>query len=405
MYKNGQASVSLRVEVLRDGGVYTVLHPVTPPEVQMNAASELKMSMRGEFFPPEKEVRWLTDRIRPVLILDGEEYPVGVYIGTTPKRRRIGGRETVTLEAYSVLYMAQRVTMPDGYIIREGTNYIGALQDLLQLAGIGIYVSDSTDKRIPTDRADWPAETRVIEVINELLAEINYRDVWVDLTGIVHLTSGAAETEAAAASANARLTVGVNGVKILCESLTVTEDAVIVGVLDIQQDDDSVTVLVRDMPVPETSGEPDHVYTDGQYSIISDDIDVDTDYFDKANVFRAVCSSPDLPEPMVAEVENDDPESPFSTTTLGVRIVQTEEVPSIADYAELQAKAAQMRHKALQTVETVDFVTALNPTHNTWDTVGLSVGGESGIYTEKAWRMVLDASGEMRHTVERTVFI
>lgn len=405
MYKHGQASISLRVEVLRNGGVFTLLHPVTAPEVQMNAASELKMSMRGDFFPPEEDIHWLTDRIRPVLIMDGEEYPVGVYIGTTPKRRRSGGRTIVTLEAYSVLYMAQRVTMPAGYIIRAGTNYIGAIQDLLQLAGIGIYVSDSTDKRITTDRADWPAETRVIEVINELLAEINYRDVWVDLEGIVHLTSGATKTETNAASANARLTVGGNSVKILCESLTVTEDAVIIGVMDIQDDGGSVTILVRDQPEPEAGGGPDHVYAEGKYSIISDDIDVDTDYFDKANVFRAVCSSPDLPEPMVAEVENDDPESPFSTTTLGVRIVETEEVSSIADYAELQAKAAQMRHRALQTVETVDFVTALNPTHNTWDTVGLSVGGESGIYTEKAWRMVLDASGEMRHTAERTVFI
>lgn len=416
MYKGGQAAVSLRVEVLRGGGVYTVLHPVSPPEVQMNAQSELKMSLRGDFFPPEKEVHWLTDRIRPVLSVDGEEYPVGVYIGTTPRRRLAGGRAVITLEAYSVLYMAKRVTMDPGYIIRAGENYIGAVQDLLQMAGIGIYISDPTDKRVPTDRADWPPDTSVLDVANELLAEINYRDVWVDLNGIVHLTAGTqGEAEAVTMSVRAAshgVTISGNTVTVLCDKVTASGDAVTALVSGVSVSGNTVTVTVAgsepgepeepDVPV---IGVPDHVYTEGQYSIVSDDVEVDTDYFDKANVFRAVWTSPDLPEPMVAEVENDDPESPFSTVTLGVRIVETEEVSGVADYAELQARAAQMRYRALQTVETVSFVTALNPTHNTWDTVGLSVGGESGIYTEVAWRMTLDASGQMQHRAERTIFI
>lgn len=412
MYKDGQAAVSLRVEVLRGGGVYTVLHPVSTPEVQMNAQSELKMSLRGDFFPPEKEVHWLTDRIRPVLSVDGVEYPVGVYIGTTPRRRLAGGRAVITLEAYSVLYMAKRVTMDPGYIIRAGENYIGAVQDLLQLAGIGIYISDPTDKRIPTDRADWPADTSVLDVANELLAEINYRDVWVDLDGIVHLTAWTQGDEGAvmrAARASAPgVSVSGNTVQVICDKVTVSGGVVTALVSGVSVSGNTVVVTVQtgepEEPEPET-GVPDHVYVEGQYSVISDDVEVDTDYFDKANVFRAVWSSPDMPGAMVAEVENDDPESPFSTVTLGVRIVETEEVSDVADYAELQARAAQMRYRALQTVETVNFVTALNPTHNTWDTVGLSVGGESGIYTEVAWRMTLDASGQMQHRAERTIFI
>jgi hypothetical protein len=406
MYESGQASVSLRVEVLRGGGVYTVLQPVSAPEVQMRADSALKMSFKGEFYAPDEEIRWLTDRIRPMLTVDGTEYPVGLYIGTTPRRRTRGNGSAVVLEAYSVLYLAQRATVEPDYIIRAGTNYIGAAQDLLRLAGITMYTAEPTDKRIPTDRADFDVGTTVLDVLNGLLAEINYRDVWVDLEGIVHIDSGRSN-DAAMRSAQVRAMPGT--AELVVERLSGSGDALTVGVLGIQADGDNIIVQTRSKKMPEggvtVTGAPDHVYTAGQYSVLSGEVDVVTDYFDKANVFRAVCSSPDLPEPLVAEVVNDDPMSPFSTTVLGVRIVQTEEVDSVADLAELQAMAAQMRYRALQTVETIEFVTALEPTHTVWDTVGLDIGSESGLYTETGWRMVLDASGEMRHTAERTVLI
>lgn len=340
-------TISLRVEVLRDGGVYTVLEPYTAPEVQMNADSALCMSLRGEFFPPEKEILWLKDRIRPILTINGTEYPAGLYIGTTPKRHVIGGQRILSLEAYSVLYLAERVTVPPGYIIPAGTNYLGAVQDLLRIAGIEMYITEGTEKVTPTDRADWPTGTQVLAVINELLPEINFRKAWVNLQGEVMLTK----------------------------------------------------------PTEPKPDKVDHIYTEGQYSIIGGQPSVSTDYFDKANVFRAVWSSPDLPEPMVAEVVNDDPASPFSTVTLGIRIVETTEVSEVADYEELQEIASQMRYKALQTTETIEYATALCPDHNAFDVVALDVGGESGIWSEVGWRMVLDASGEMRHTAERVVFI
>jgi hypothetical protein len=57
----------------------------------------------------------------------------------------------------------------------------------------------------------------------------------------------------------------------------------------------------------------------------------------------------------------------------------------------------------MQTTETIQFETALNPMHTTYDTVALDTGGESGIWAETEWRMVLDASGIMTHRAERVV--
>jgi len=366
----------------------------------MRGDSALKMSMRGEFLRPEKDVEWLTDRIRPILTIDGREYPVGLYIGTTPRRRGNSRETSVVLEAYSVLYLADRTKMEPGYIIRAGTLYIAAIQELLQLAGIDMYISDTSDKRIQTDRADWDAGTSVLEVVNELLAEINYRDVWVDLEGTVHLT---ARNREAVPASTARITTSSNTVRATVRSVSVSGDTVTVGVESITDSGDTVTVGVLDDPKQNTSGNPDHIYEAGQYSIISDDVDVTTDYFDKANVFRVVYSSPDLPEPMMVEVVNADPDSPFSTATLGIRIVKQREVNGAADLEELQEMAAQMMYEEMQTTEQIEFTTALNPVHGTYDRVALDAGGESGIYEETAWRMILDASGEMWHRAERII--
>lgn len=291
-------------------------------------------------------INWMTDRVRPVLIVNGVEYPCGVFIATTLDTKIVAGHEILSMEAYSPLYLANRVQIEGAYTIKAGTNYLTAVQELLRSAGITNYEAEDTTLTLAVDRADWDIGTPVLTVVNELLSEINYRSAWVDLTGKVRLTKYAAP------SAD-----------------------------DIQ-----------------------HTYTQGAYSIVSSDASVTTDYFSKANVFRAVCASPDLSEPLVATVENNDPNSPYSTATLGVRILQTETVDGVPDLATLQERAENMLTKSLQTTETVEFVTALCPVHGSWDTVGLVIDGVTGIYTETGWSMVLDASGEMRHTAERVIF-
>lgn len=292
------------------------------------------------------ELNWMTDRVRPVLIINEVEYPCGVFVATTLDTKIVAGQEILSMEAYSPLYLANRVQIEGGYTIKAGTNYLTAVQELLRYAGITNYDAEDTTLTLAADRADWDIGTPVLDVVNELLSEINYRSAWVDLTGCVRLTKYVAPST------------------------------------------DNIA----------------HTYGAGAYSIVSDDASVSTDYFSKANVFRAVCDSPDLDEPLVATTENSDPNSPYSTATLGVRILQTEKVDGVPDLATLQERAENMLTKSLQTTETVQFVTALCPVHQCWDTVGLALDAVTGIYTETGWSMVLDASGEMSHTAERVVF-
>lgn len=293
----------------------------------------------------KKGILWVTDRIRPVLIVNGEEYSVGRYIATTPCEKRENGITVWEIEAYSVLYLASRVCVEENYRISAGTNYIAAIQGLLRTAGITEYEADATTLVLAADRADWTVGTPVLRIVNALLAEINYDPAWVDLKGKVHLT------------------------KYKAPSM----DAI------------------------------DHIYNAGQNSIIEDAYTVSSDYFDKANVFRCVCTSPDLDAPLSAEAENNDENSPFSTVSMGIRILDYEEVESVPDLATLQERVQNKLTKSLQAKEEITFITALAPEHGVYDTVAIGLDGVTGIYRETAWSMTLDASGNMRHTAERVV--
>lgn len=337
-------SISVRFEVLRGGGTYAPLQADGVPEVQSVTGKALQMSIRGDFFAPAADINWATDRLCPVLVMDGVEHRMGVFVVTSADPAFTDRGEIWTVEGYSVLYLAERTLLEGTYTIPAGANYIGAVQELLILAGIADYESAATELVLASDRS-FEMGTPVLEIINLLLAEINYNPAWVDLEGVVHLTPYAAPSH------------------------------------------DNIA----------------HVYRVGEDSIVLSGHSVSSDRFGKANVFKAVCSSPDLDAPLVAVSENNDPSSPFSIENLGGRVLHVETVDSVPDLATLQAIADRLMMESKQTEEIVSFTTGLDAGHDAFATVALDLGSVSGIFTEIEWRCGLDASGTMSHRARRVV--
>lgn len=338
-------TVYARYEILRNGGVWTEMYPAGSAEIQNLSSSALKMSLRGTFYKPGKDVDFLTDRIRAVLHINGVDYNKGVYIATTMEE--IGGSdgEKLDIEAYSMLYLAQRSKLEGVYTIPAGTNYITAIQTLLIESGITDYVAEETSLVMSTARQDWEEGTARLDVINELLAEINYNSAWADLNGKIHLTKY----------------------------------------------------------TPPSNENIRHTYRQGEYSVLTPDYKASTDLFGKPNVFKCICDNPDLDEPLVATAVNEDPNSQFSTVSLGARILHLERVDNVPDLKTLQERADNLRIKSLQTTQEVEFVTAPMPEHETYDTVALDNGNITGIYTETEWRITMDASGLMTHKGKRVI--
>ena len=341
MYRQSNI-LTFRYDVLRGGGVAGSISAHDAPEIQCDSNSELKMSLRGTFrYNWKGKFDFLTDRLRPVMVLNGEDYPLGTYVITTESPERTGGADIAELEGYSILYLLRRTRTEGRLHLAAGTNYITAVLSLLSGAGISDYEADATEYELAADREDWDEGTPYLQIVNQLLSEISYNSVWVKLDGTVMLTQYAAPTLA------------------------------------------NVT----------------HTYTEGRYSIIEPDYKITTDVYGKANVFKVVCDSPDLGTTLTATAVNSDPDSPFSTVHLG-RILHLERVDSVPDADALQEIADRMRAESLQSTQTAEFYTAPVP-HETYETVALDNGEVHGIYRETGWRMVLTASGQMTHKARR----
>lgn len=334
-----------RFEVLRNNAVFATLHDMdSSVEIANTADSALKMTIRGNFADYSDEIDFLTDRLRPVITINDVDYPCGVFVITTETKTRSDGVEGYTLEGYSLLYLAERKKIETPLYIAAGTNYITAIVNLLTTCGLTNIDAESTSYTFATDRQDWEVGTSVLDIVNQLLAEISYNSAWVDLSGAVRLT---------------------------------------------KYEQPSISTV-------------DHIYNSGEYSLIEDYYEITRDRFSKCNVFRVTCENPELDSPMVATSINDSEDSPYSVSKMG-RILYTEDVDNIPSQVALQAYADKLKYQSLQTTEAVVFRTAIVPEHESFDVVALELGDMVGIYTETEWRIPISAGGTMEHKARRII--
>lgn len=76
--------ISARVDILRDGVRCGSLPfpQSSPPSVMADSASAIKTSLAGVFLHTG-EIDYLNDELQPVLIIDGVETPIGVFVPGT----------------------------------------------------------------------------------------------------------------------------------------------------------------------------------------------------------------------------------------------------------------------------------------------------------------------------------
>ena len=77
-----QRNISFRYWLTRSGGDLGELHPVEGnwPQIRMDDGGEIKTSFSGTFAPPDFEADWLSDEIRPELVIDGVRHPLGIFL-------------------------------------------------------------------------------------------------------------------------------------------------------------------------------------------------------------------------------------------------------------------------------------------------------------------------------------
>ena len=341
--------IGYRVDVIRGGAVWGALRCASPPRIDMDAGAAITRSMTLTC-AADAAVEWLTDALRPVLLINGAPYSLGIFYPASCREvcDDTGGL-LMEVEAYDRAYLLSRTRTEVRLHFDAGTEYLAAADSLLLGAGITLRQADPSAAVLATAREDWELGTGYLEIVNQLLGEINYAPIWFDGDGWARVAP-----YAPADAAHSAHTYGGSG---------------------------------REMRLLRAAASRE------------------TDAFGAANVFVVVCSNPDYDEPMQAVAVNDSPLSAISTVRLGQRIVEVVKVDNIADAAALQAYADNLRNQSMMRAQTAEIESPLYPDHGCGDVVTLNHPVFGGIWRETGWSMTLGEAGTMTHRLERVVLM
>lgn len=341
--------ISYRVDVLRNGAKLTELSwdEETPPTVYIDTTGEIKGSLSGTF-RHNPVVDYIADDLQPWIGINGEWTPLGVFRIASLKEQIDASGHWIEAEAYDRCWLLQTMTTEDIMHIPAGTAYLTKVEELLISAGVGLVIATPTSATLQTDREDWQEGTPYLTIVNQLLAEINYKQIWFDSGGAAHL-----EPITQATAANIKWTYSAENATIC--------------------------------------------------SPISPELTQEFDIFSAPNVFVAVCSNPDLEAPLVARAENNNPSSATSIFRRRQRITQLIKVDNIASQESLQAYVDNVCFQSLLSHRVVTFETLAEGGHGSGDILSLDHKDVGGIFEETAWYITMAPGEFMKHTAKRMV--
>ena len=340
-------TIETKVNVLRNGVKVTSLVFDEAPTISLDNNAVIKSSMQGTFIKNDV-VDWLSDQLQPVLIIDDIEYPIGVFDAATINTARTDTTNGISIEAYDQCWRVQSYKTPSTIHLNAGTNYVQQVQSMLVECGIGAALVTPTSESLREDREDWEIGTDYLTIINQLLSEINYNNLWFNANGMAMIQPKAELT--------------ASGIVRTYDSKNVN------------------SLMLRNS-------------------------NVSIDIFNTPNVFHVVCSNPDDDSVMVATAVNESHTSPFSVLRRGRRIVELVRVDNIASQAALEDYASLMAMKSAMASEVITINTGLMPGVGINEPVALIHEDAEGLCYETGWRMELAAGGSMVHTLEKAVIM
>lgn len=315
--------------------------------------SESQIQRVGNILVREKQFRdvdWLNDRVRPVFNLkmpNGSlaRWNLGVFLISSPTRKMQNGEIIRELELYDKNLILREDKLVKRLFYAKNKKYTELIQDLINEAGISQVKIENSSLTLPIGR-DFDPGTSKLEVINTLLKEINYRNIWVDNDGYFRV----------------------------------------------------------EKYIEPINREVEYSYKTGQLSIIQADAIEETDLFNAPNVWHITYSNPEQ-KSYSATYENNSVSSVTSILNRNRRIVKIDTIDNIPNSQTLEAVTKRMAYADSQVYSNLIFQTAVMPHHTNNNMLFVDIK-ELGIeykYLEKRWR--INFNGVMEHECKRIVYI
>lgn len=393
--RSGTRQIKFRYDLIRDGVTIGQL-PVIGASIRFQKYDSIKRTARftlGE----DTRIDWLTDQIKPYMLVrmpDQEsikiqydrtwgdlaaygtwenlaaqfatwadvasytvtdikreerwvEFPLGVFIPSSPSRHFSTGT-TYEVEAYDRSVILKEDCITDRLYFSDGTSYYSALESILIGAGIEEAMITQTSAVFATEREFETGESK-LDILNQLLAEINY------------------------------------------DTVSVNEEGIFVLQPYIEPSEDYISLW----------------YENDELSVIGLEAETEMDLYSVPNVFVAIVSNPDYTKDNTdfeffrSEYVNDNPVSVLSTVRRGRKIVSVLKPENIASQADLDQYVRRAAFESSQVYEQVAFSSALMPVHGNGELLGMKHPDINGTYEEIGWEMELSADGQMNHSIRR----
>lgn len=184
-------SVDYGVERLdgNDAWVEDISTDVTGGEVDRSNFANIHGSCKLNI---SRALQWGAVRARPYMLLTGAgltaRFNLGVYILTTPDRPVGQTPATYAAVGYDKLYLLSQ-EIGDGYSVATGAVVLDQVRALITASGAGgsVLLDSSANAATLTSDMVWTLDANspptYLRVINDLLATISYRGMWVDQDG------------------------------------------------------------------------------------------------------------------------------------------------------------------------------------------------------------------------------
>ena len=317
----GDRTTSYRWEVLNHaGGVDTLagyLDGVVEPSAQLTwslynavkGSGSLKvtdLASAKSGFLRIGQVALAAARLRPVLVIEGlPEIPLGVFLFSAAPEQWSGSGREYGLELLDRNTVLDQDRVEVSYTVAAATPILTAVATVIASAGESITV-DATVTATLSSAMTWEAGTTKLQIVNDLLAALNYNSLWVDGVGNYRATPYVVPASRS----------------IKYELLNLDRELV-----------------------------------DGETSIYSDEWSRDRDLFDVPNKVIAVQTGTGDTVPLTGMATNTDPASPFSYANRGNRwiskVIDGVEVPAgttpqMQAYLDAKARASLIASSSVQ---------------------------------------------------------
>lgn len=124
-------------------------------------------------------IDWLNARCQPWANVNGEEWPLGVYLMSAPTQQyaATGNSWDVTLK--DKLSILDEDLISATYALNTAANVTDAIVAVLSATG-ETNLAVTPDPRVLTGPLTWPVGTSRLTIVQDLLKMINYAPLWVD---------------------------------------------------------------------------------------------------------------------------------------------------------------------------------------------------------------------------------